>query len=306
MRPPEYPQKGKPVDHTVREIIDYLRAITVKGFEGGMIKESRNGMTLSIPQNIRPKIVPQLINPFWPTLEGNSELGYFLTMAKGYVICRKKKTGEDAVEVFEPTNLPDETPVVVGDQVSCKLTESAEGVITAAEIVIGTWADSLAPELKGGDNPTGTPGYRYIRLCEIVQETDTVEVKVWNTGHIDHFSPELHENMDNSGARVMKKFFADEMRWKYRTILAGDNITVTENDDDITIDADASAGTANLNMLVQQVYFDAGVFELVREHYLCWRLGLYVGKFDEIGDCPAHGGTLDTSTVTYIGTEAPP
>jgi len=246
--------KGKPVEQTVREIIDYLKAITIKSVQGGRIKESRQGTTITIPRIDRPEIPPDRINPFYPTLEGTAEDGYLLTMARGYVICRKKKTGEDAVEVFEPTDLPDETPVVVGDQISCKLTESAEGVITAAEIVIGTWADSLAPELKGGDNPTGTPGTRYIRLCEIVQETDLVEVKIWNTGHIDHFSPELHENMDNSGARVMKKFFADEMRWKYRTILAGDNITVTENADDIEISTTASGPNGLWGTTLWSVY----------------------------------------------------
>ena len=85
-----------------------------------------------------------------------------------------------------------------------------------------------------------------------------------------------------------------------------DGLVTTMGPQNIPIPAIPDAGTANLNQLVKQVYFDGSVFEEVSEHYLCWRLGLYVGKFDAIGDCPAHVGTLDTSTVTYIGTDPPP
>jgi len=62
----------------------------------------------------------------------------------------------------------------------------------------------------------------------------------------------------------------------------------------------------NLDMHVFQLYLDAGVLQAVRDWYLCWRNGDYVGKFDSEGDLPAAIGQLDTSNSTYIGEEPPP
>ena len=62
----------------------------------------------------------------------------------------------------------------------------------------------------------------------------------------------------------------------------------------------------NLDQHVWQVYLDAGAIENVRDWYLCWRNGDYVGKFQSSGDLPSAIGQLDTSDVTYIGGEAPP
>jgi len=237
MKLPEYPIKGVPVDQTVKEIIDYLKAMTVKSFEGGKIKESRQGITLSVLPRPNPLIPDQTIDPFYPTLQGNAENGYKLTMAPGYVILRHKETS-DSVEHIEPTSLPDETAVAVGDCITCKIEEDGAGLFSAASIVISNaWPTSVAPTLKGGDDATGSGGERHIRLCEIVQDTDVVEVKIWNTGHIDHFAPELIENASASGSAVLKEFDASTGAWMLRRILAGAGITVTENADTVEVGA---------------------------------------------------------------------
>jgi len=62
----------------------------------------------------------------------------------------------------------------------------------------------------------------------------------------------------------------------------------------------------NLDMLISQVYLDSGALLPVREWYLCWRNGDYVGKFDTAGELPAYIGDLDTSDSTFIGGEPPP
>ena len=62
----------------------------------------------------------------------------------------------------------------------------------------------------------------------------------------------------------------------------------------------------NLDQHVYQLYFDAGTFEAVRDWYVCWRNGIFVGRFNNIGDVPPHTGTLDASEYTFIGGEAPP
>lgn len=235
MRPPEYPKKDVPVEQTVREIIDYLKAITIKGGQGVVLKESSAGTTLSVLQPTKTKTQDQTIDPFYPTLFGNATDGYYLNMASGYVILRHKETS-DAVEHIVPSSIPDETAVTVGDCVTCLIEEDGSGLFTAASIVISnSWPTSIAPTLKGGDDATGSGGERHIRLCEIVQDTDVVEVKIWNTGHIDHFAPELIENTSASGERVLKEFDASTGTWMLRRIVGGTGITISENADNIEV-----------------------------------------------------------------------
>lgn len=50
MKLPSYPQKGKPVEDTVRGMIDYLRSITVRGIAGGRVVTTANGTTLIPPK----------------------------------------------------------------------------------------------------------------------------------------------------------------------------------------------------------------------------------------------------------------
>jgi len=256
MKLPDYPMQGKSVEDTIVDIIDYLKAITIQSVQGGMKRESRAGTTLVFPNVSRPKIVPQLVVPFFPTLTGTDADGYNLTMHKGYVVVRKKKvpvSPEDAVENIEPDNLPDGSdlgggvfnvlPVTTGDKITCKIDVDAEGLVTNAAIEKSTtWPESVAPELVGGDETTGTAGYYYIRMCEVIRETDTVELREWHTGHIDYFVPTLLENFDNSGSRVMKKFVADEAKWKFRTLIEGAGISLTENAESIEIASTAGSG----------------------------------------------------------------
>ena len=234
--------KGKPVDQTIIEIIDYLKAITVKSFRGGMIKESLAGTTLTLLPQPTPKIPREWENPFYPTLSGNETDGLLLSMASGYVILRRKDTS-DAVVHIVPTSIPNDTIVAVGNKITLRIQEDNAGKFTSASIVIGaaSWPTSSTPTLKGGDDATGAAGDRHIRLCEIIKETDTPEVRIWATGHVDHFAPELVENASASGSRVLKKFDAASGTWQLRRLLAGAGITITENADNIEIDADAAA-----------------------------------------------------------------
>jgi len=242
MRPPEYPKKGIPVEQTVSEIIDYLKAITIKSFQGGMIKESTAGTTLSILPKDRPRIPAPTIDPFFPILQGNVDSGYKLTMASGYVILRHKETS-DSVEHIVPSSIPNETTVAVGDKITCLIEEDGAGLFTTASIVISnSWPTSIAPTLKGGDDATGSGGERHIRLCEIVQDTDVVEVRIWNTGHIDHFAPELIENATASGSAVLKEFDASTGAWLLRRLVAGANMTITENADNIEVGQTPDSG----------------------------------------------------------------
>jgi len=246
MKPPDYPQKGKPVEQTVREIIDFCKATQIVSVTGGKVKESRAGTTLVMPKTTRPKIQKKTINPFYPTLYGNEETGFTIIIALGYVVLRKKGSG-DAITNIIPTGLPYITPlsVAVGDKITCLIEENGSGEFTTTSIVktSGAWPTSTAPKFKGGSDSSGTAGARHIRLCEIIKVTDEVEVMPWHTGHIDHFAPELIDNIGSgSAAGVLKDYSAG--KWNLRRILAGDGITVTENANDIQVAQTGGSGVS--------------------------------------------------------------
>lgn len=48
MRLPPYPTKGKSVEGTIREMIDYMKATTITSISGGRKKTSPNGTTLEV------------------------------------------------------------------------------------------------------------------------------------------------------------------------------------------------------------------------------------------------------------------
>ena len=180
--------------------------------------------------------------PFWPTLRGNSSDGFTLDMVEGYVILRKNY-GTEAMDTILPGDLPDELSVASGDKLTCQIEEDEDGIFTTATIVktSGDWPTSTAPELVGGDNTSGTDGDRHIRLCEIETVDSVVKVKIWATGHVDHFQPSLIENAETSGyssgdgGRTYKEFDPADGKHIFRGVIAGDGIDVTETDDTIEV-----------------------------------------------------------------------
>ena len=54
MKFPSLPQKGKPVQDTMREVITYLRSARITHVKGGRLKSSPNGTTITIVPGDRP------------------------------------------------------------------------------------------------------------------------------------------------------------------------------------------------------------------------------------------------------------
>jgi hypothetical protein len=195
---------------------------------------------------IRPRPPADQSSALWPTL---TKVGsdYKLAMNLGHVDARKH-VGDAAVPIEitdipgQPDPIADALTVASGDKIYCKITEDDEGVATAAAIEKDTdWPESTAPTLIGGDEVTGANGTRYIRLCEIVTVGGLVKVKVWHTGNIAHFQPELAENTaapseEGFGARVLKVWNVLTGQWMFRMLSKGfGQLSITENADDIVI-----------------------------------------------------------------------
>ena len=190
--------------------------------------------------------------PLWVTLVQvmGDPVAYKVYAEYGHVVPRHNTTADTGAPVTI-TDLPTvdtQLTVVVNTKLWVKETISDVGKVTAAAFESGaTWPDDTPPELRGGDNATGVTGYRHIRIAEIIEDPDSTATPAslkreqLHTGHIDHFQNELCENIDTTGAAIMKKWDAATGKWLFRTITAGAGITVTENADSIEIDADAAA-----------------------------------------------------------------
>jgi hypothetical protein len=187
MKFPDKPKKGVPVEKTVNEIIDFLKATAIVSTQGAKLKQTGSGQTLVVPRHIpRPQKKPTP-PPFFPYLIGNAEDGFKLAMEKGWVVSWVSD-GVSNIDVIDIPGQPDRIDnamdVIVGDKFVCKLTESTDGLITAAAVEkSSSWPTSTAAGLGYG----GAEGYRYIRLCEVKEEEDRVYVLPMHTGHIDHF-----------------------------------------------------------------------------------------------------------------------
>lgn len=177
-----------------------------------------------------------------------------LYMEFGVVFARSNKTG-DCVEEIEITDIPtyDEPLVVeIDDKISVKITVGGDGIATAAEIdKASEWPESLAPDLIGGDNVSGTPGDHYIRILEIIDDPDhpgITIIKQHTTGHIDHFQPTLSENAISSyatglGGRILKAWNASAGRFDFRGIIKGKGqLTVNEIGDDVEVRGNLKKG----------------------------------------------------------------
>jgi len=190
--------------------------------------------------------------PLWITiyLSSSDPITWKVYAEYGHVVPRHNKSTDTGAPVTI-TSLPTtDTPLTVVENTKLwvKETINDEGRITAAAFESGTaWQDDTPPELKGGDNASGVTGYRYIRIAEIIADPDSTATppnlisSQLLTGHIDHFQNELVENVDTSGANVLKAWDDATAKWMLRTITAGANITITENADSIEVEANGGA-----------------------------------------------------------------
>jgi hypothetical protein len=168
-------------------------------------------------------------------------------MNLGHVDARKH-VGDAAVPIAitdipgQPDPIADALTVANGDKIYCKITENPSGVATAAVIEkAAAWPTSTSPVLIGGDEATGENGTRNIRLCEVVTVGGLVKLKIYHTGNIAHFQPELAENTlspasEGLGGRVLKLWNTLTGQWMFRMISKGlGQNTITEDGDEIEI-----------------------------------------------------------------------
>jgi len=199
------------------------------------------------------KINGKIKPPLWITLQqvAGSTITWQVYAEYGHIVPRDN-TSSDTGEPIIITGLPTKTtPLSVSEDTKLwvKMTISAEGKCTDAEFESGSaWQDDSAPQLKGGDEATGTAGERYVRIAEIIADPDSTATppnlisSQLHTGHIDHFQNELVENVDATGARVLKQFDLATGQWMVRTITGGTNTTVTENAGNIEVGQTPDSG----------------------------------------------------------------
>jgi hypothetical protein len=190
MKPPDYPQDGKPVADTIKEIIDYCKATTINNVQGGRIKQSRGGSTLVIPtpsQRRKPRPLP-----FEITL-GRDGSAWFVTVAQGFVVERALSAldGENALVLHECDNRlneddnPTKFTIAVGEAIFVKVLEDEFGRVKGgADLVLVVDA---ATEESRNFIPGGGDGITLYKLAELVARGSSVELKyVLSGSHIFH------------------------------------------------------------------------------------------------------------------------
>ena len=284
MRIPKKPKEGESVRYFAEEAVRWMRANQITNVIGGSLKRNTSGTTLSVGvdksgvgtnrngslppfyvvlREKEPTTSPPPVPPVWE-----------IYMIKGLVIGRDNNPTGNALTYTEPTSFPIETDpieVISGDKIWCKVDIDAEGLVITAAIAKGTdWLDSLAPVLASGDD-SGTPGYHYIRIAEIVDSLTTsgaLSKTQHLTGHIDVFSPTFVENINpaytaGEGGNILARF--QDGDWKLRSVKKGaGQLTITEAADEIEVRGNSNYGsltyTPEGEAAVEILTWDDGLF----------------------------------------------
>jgi len=246
MKIPSYPQKGKPVEDTVRGLIDYARAATVTGFVGGRVVQNANGTTIVAAKPKPNRGTPGNPDPFWPTLGigGTAESPtYYVTVTRGVVIDRDTSDA-DAVVYFEPvvltTGEPTQFAITDPQSVYVHYETDDTGAITGTpEIVVeDSDQESIHYAPPAGSATAGTDGDYYVKLATFTVGPP-LKLTMFAAGdNVDHYR-ELPMFVKAGGtADTFKEFDATEGKYKTRGITAGTGLTVTERTDDIEVKLD--------------------------------------------------------------------
>jgi len=206
MKFPEMPRDGMPVEDTVVEIINYLKASRVTNVIGGKINSNSGGTTIEITPPPRPRTPDITKIPYNVTIHatrGESSDTYEASVDWGYVCERLPDSGavlayHEAANMWDvsiPTK-PARFTITPGQCVFVKVHLKAGGSIgepTPAEDPAGAVVIVVTEE-SGSLNlaPTATEaGYYHYKLAELVAPVSpatTPTLKEWLTGsHLEHF-----------------------------------------------------------------------------------------------------------------------
>jgi hypothetical protein len=260
MRLPEYPKKKQSVEPTVRQIIDYLRAITLTSVKGGKLKQSTSGTTLTITPGTKPrngrKPMPFEVTLFSELESEGATRTWKVVIADGYVNERIPGGTGDALKLYRPVNIEDSGnripfAVTAGKQVSLIVEVDEKGEINpeGAEDAVRVAIEDIDEasthfEPKIGDASTGIAGVYHYKLATI-EESDTPDLlKLTNYlagSHISHFRElPLLKNLPDAAAadtgRLIKEYDKDSNEYRFRSIAKGDGqLRVDEDGDNVTV-----------------------------------------------------------------------
>jgi len=185
-------------------------------------------------RSIKPPLFITLItNPTDP-------VEYEVFAQYGHVVPRHNAGGETGVPI-DIDDLPTRAASLVittNKKLWVELSINVYGVCNDADFRSGTtWPTDDPPQLRGGDDASGTAGKRYIRIAEIINDPNSASatppliVDQLHTGHIDYAQPTLLENcgapLDSSEGGTLKAWSDTEGRWELRSIVVEGSLGMT-------------------------------------------------------------------------------
>jgi len=185
-------------------------------------------------RSIKPPLFITLItNPTDP-------VEYEVFAQYGHVVPRHNAGGETGVPIDIDVLPTRAAPLVIttNKKLWVELSINVYGVCNDADFRSGTtWPTDDPPQLRGGDDASGTAGKRYIRIAEIINDPNSASatppliVDQLHTGHIDYAQPTLLENcgapLDSSEGGTLKAWSDTEGRWELRSIVVEGSLGMT-------------------------------------------------------------------------------
>ncbi len=241
-----FPKQGVPGDP---RLLGQLQRQTPKP-AGMAVRHTHSGVNFAAPKKSRKGA--NTPPPWWPTLhkEGEGEaVIYKVSVKKGWITESLRKSTSDGLIRHFPTNLEEggegdpPSPItatkftIAADEVLyVKYDVEIDGSITADSVTLEVAEDEVEAnpfQPKAGDF-AGSTGDRYVPLCQLKVEGESVSLVVINTGHIGHSSerPEINNTVeaapdfeDETGsdyARPVKEYDPLQDKFKLRVHVGRD------------------------------------------------------------------------------------
>lgn len=238
MKLPGYPQKGKPVEDTIRGLIDFARASRLTGFIGGRVVETANGTTI-------------ITDPARPARSGGGERSHpfkivadevagnpVIRVADGAFTVESWFTNGNIIEC----NAEEETVAIGSGNIG---TESGDGYLSvSASTTYGVFivAETLTTSATVFTNGTGYPGkIRIFDPLVAISSTNTTAASLnamtssgTYAGYCGWFLGTVV--VDASGGITITQYRKSDITvvepvWVYQTIVSADTNDITTGSD---------------------------------------------------------------------------
>ena len=274
-----------------------------------MLEQTPRGTLISLR---RPKTSSDTLPPFWTQFTDGK-----VTITPGYVVDHKTKTG-DALAYHTPAGLVDadgkliEKTIAAGQAVYVKVSVDKTGAIAATSgdavsvVIASDGQASVHYVPPTGDDEYGAEGSLLYKLAVYRESPEKPQIYLAGS-HIQHFHTLQQFRKGGGEHDWFLKYDPDEGKYKTRGITADTptysgaekNIKLTKTDEEIKV----KVVGGDLDLVIKKIQESSnGIMDEAyeTEATLCWRNGLFVGRYTGTQTTPSAEGTIITQEVSHF------